>query len=254
MLKDKVVMITGASSGIGRACAEVFAEQSCRLVLLARRRQALDELAAELKARCSFDYVNLQCDVRDYAMVENAYNSLPEDWKNVDVLINNAGLARGMDKIQDAVVEDWNEMIDTNIKGLLYVSKMVIPSMAARGKGIIINIGSIAGNEVYPGGSVYCATKHAVKAISKGMAMDLNGTGVRVANLEPGLVETEFSDVRFHGDRDKAAAVYKGYTPLTGRDIAEAALFIATRPSHVMVQNMLITPTDQASALILNRK
>lgn len=254
MLKGKTVLITGASAGIGKACAEVFAAEGCNLILMARRKEALETLSTELQKNHIFKFTNLQCDVRNREQVEIVLNSLPPDWKKIDVLINNAGLARGIEKLHEGLVEDWEEMIDTNIKGVLYISRTVIPWMASRGEGLIINIGSLAGNEIYPGGAVYCGTKHALKAISKGMAIDLNGTGVRVCNLEPGLVETEFSNVRFHGDKERADNVYKGYTPLAGKDVAEAALFIASRPPHVMVQNMLITPSDQASAFVLHKK
>lgn len=254
MLKGKTVLITGASAGIGKALAEVFAAESCSLILLARRGEALENLTSELQKEHIFKFINLPCDVRNRDDVNNALESLPLEWKNIDILINNAGLSRGLEKLHEGLVEDWEEMIDTNIKGVLYISRTVIPWMVARGQGLIINIGSLAGNEIYPGGAVYCGTKHALKAISKGMAIDLNGTGVRVCNLEPGLVETEFSLVRFHGDKERADSIYKGYTPLTGKDIAEAALFIATRPPHVMVQSMLVTPTDQASAFVLNKR
>jgi NADP-dependent 3-hydroxy acid dehydrogenase YdfG len=221
---------------------------------MARRKEAIDELTNGLQKKNMFKSISLQCDVRSLEQVQTTLNSLPDEWKNIDILINNAGLSRGLEKLHEGLIDDWDEMIDTNIKGVLYISRTVIPWMVARGEGMVINIGSLAGNEIYPGGAVYCGTKHALKAISKGMAIDLNGTGIRVANLEPGLVETEFSLVRFHGDKDRAENVYKGYTPLSARDVAETALFIATRPSHVMIQNILITPTDQASASVLNKK
>jgi len=195
-----------------------------------------------------------ECDITKYDEIEQFIHDLPENWSGIDVLINNAGKARGLSKIQDGDMEDWEEMIDTNIKGLLYVSKLILPKMVEQGFGHVINIGSIAGREVYPNGNVYCGTKAAVAAISKGMVIDLNGTGVRVSNIEPGLVETEFASVRFHGDEEKAKTVYQGYTPLTGRDIAEAVLFCTTRPQHVMIQDVLITPTDQATATIVNKK
>lgn len=254
MLKGKTVLITGASAGIGKACTEAFAAEGCNLILMARRKEAIDELTNSLQKKNIFKSINLQCDVRSLEQVQTSLNSLPDEWKNIDILINNAGLSRGLEKLHEGLIDDWEEMIDTNIKGVLYISRTVIPWMVARGEGMIINIGSLAGNEIYPGGAVYCGTKHALKAISKGMTIDLNGTGIRVANLEPGLVETEFSLVRFHGDKDRADNVYKGYTPLWARDVAETALFIATRPPHVMIQNILITPTDQASANVLNKK
>lgn len=254
MLKGKTVLITGASAGIGKACTEAFAAEGCNLILMARRKEAIDGLTNSLQKKNIFKSINLQCDVRSLEQVQTSLNSLPDEWKNIDILINNAGLSRGLEKLHEGLIDDWEEMIDTNIKGVLYISRTVIPWMVARGEGMIINIGSLAGNEIYPGGAVYCGTKHALKAISKGMTIDLNGTGIRVANLEPGLVETEFSLVRFHGDKDRADNVYKGYKPLEARDIAETALFIATRPPHVMIQNILITPTDQASANVLNKK
>ncbi len=250
---DKLVLITGASSGIGEACAEVFAEAGARLLLFARRKERLDEIAHKLRKEYGTDSLTISGDVRSRQEVENIINGLEAAWKDVDVLINNAGLARGLDKIQEGQLRDWEEMIDTNIKGLLYMSRLILPGMVSRGNGMVINIGSVAGHEVYPAGNVYCATKHAVRALTKGMAIDLNGTGVRAASIDPGLVETEFSDVRFHGDTERARGVYRGYTPLTGRDIAEIALFIASRPPHVMIQDVLVTPTDQANAYILNK-
>jgi len=253
-MKNKTVFITGASAGIGKACAEVFAEAGANLVLTARRITTLEEIAKSLEKEYGISTYCFECDVRNREDVEDKLNSLPEKWKKIDVLINNAGLARGFSKLHEGDHQDWEEMIDTNVKGLLYVSRTVIPWMVKRNDGHIINIGSIAGVEVYPNGNVYCATKSAVKAISKGMAIDLNGTGIRITDVDPGLVETEFAFVRFHGDKDKANNVYKGYTPLTGRDIADVCLFAATRPKHVMIQEILITPTDQASATIVHKK
>jgi 3-hydroxy acid dehydrogenase / malonic semialdehyde reductase len=253
-MKNKIVMITGASAGIGEACAETFAEAGANLIIMARRKTKLNKLAEELKLKNGTETINLDCDVRSYKTLENNINSLSEQWKEIDVLINNAGLSRGLDKIQDGVLENWEEMIDTNIKGLLYVSRLVIPLMVARGTGTVINIGSLAGRDIYPAGNVYCATKHAVKALSKAMTIDLNGTGVRVTNLDPGLVETEFSLVRFRGDKERADKFYQGYKPLVGADIAKAALFCAMLPQHVCVQDMLVTPTDQATTTIINKK
>ncbi len=253
-MKNKTVYITGASAGIGKACAEVFAEAGANLILNARRISALNDLAQSLEKKYEIETYSFKCDVRDRDDVEEKLNSLPAKWKKIDVLINNAGLARGFNKIHEGDNQDWEEMIDTNIKGLLYVSRVVIPWMVEQNNGHIINIGSIAGVEVYPNGNVYCATKSAVKAISKGMAIDLNGTGIRVTDVDPGLVETEFAKVRFHGDEEKATNVYKGYTPLTGRDIADVCLFAATRPKHVMIQDILITPTDQATATMVHKK
>lgn len=253
-LKGKTALITGASSGIGAACAEVFAEAGARLILAARRQDKLNNFCNELSSKFGVEIFPVVLDVRNNSEVEKAINSLPAEWSNIDILINNAGLARGIEKIQDGVLSNWDEMIDTNVKGLLYVSRAVLPKMIKQGEGFVINIGSIAGHEVYPGGNVYCGTKHAVAAISKGMAMDVNGTNIRISSIDPGMVETEFSIVRFHGDKDKAANVYKGVTPLSGRDIAEIALFVATRPNHVDIQNVVVTPTCQASATVLTRK
>jgi len=253
-MNNKIVLITGASAGIGKACAEVFAEAGAKLILIARRGEKLKDISENIFKNYGSEIYSIVCDIRNYEELKNYINTLPERWSNIDVLINNAGKARGLNKIQDGEPEDWNEMIDTNIKGLLYVSRLIIPKMVNQKNGHIINIGSIAGREVYPNGNVYCGTKAAVASISKGMAIDLNGTGIRVTNIEPGLVETEFSIVRFHGDEESAKKVYEGYTPLTGRDIAETALFAATRPKHVMIQDVLITPTDQATATIINKK
>lgn len=253
IVKSKIVLITGASSGIGRGCAEVFAEAGANSILLARRKNLLDELADYLIKEYNIKCISIECDIRNYEKLNSKIESLPDEWKNIDILINNAGLARGMDKIHEADISDWEEMIDTNIKGLLYTTRIIAPGMVERHEGHIINIGSVAGWQAYPGGNVYCGTKHAVKALSEGMIIDLNGTGVRVTNLDPGLVKTEFSYVRFHGDSERAKKIYESYTPLTGRDIAEAALFAVTRPAHVTVQDMMVTPTDQANAYIINK-
>jgi 3-hydroxy acid dehydrogenase/malonic semialdehyde reductase len=252
-LKGKLSLITGATSGIGKACAYKFAEAGSNLILIARREEKLNEIAKNLKEKFNVDIKTITLDVRNRNEVENSVKKLTDEWKNIDVLINNAGLARGLDKIQDGDYENWEEMIDTNIKGLLYVSRNVLPLMIKRNDGMVINIGSLAGHEVYPNGNVYCGTKHAVKAISKGMTIDLNGTGVRVVNIDPGLVETEFSEVRFRGDTEKAKSVYQGYEPLIGDDIADIALFAATRPKHVMLQDILVTPTAQATATITHK-
>ena len=253
-LKNKVVLITGASSGIGRSCARAFAGTGARLILAARRVERLNELAAELKLKPGEDILVLALDVRDQPAVERAVNGLPAKWAAIDVLVNNAGLSRGLDKIHEGKVDDWEEMIDANIKGLLYVSRAVIPGMVKRGQGHVINIGSIAGHEVYPGGNVYCATKFAVRALSKGMRIDLNGTPIRVSEVAPGLVETEFSLVRFHGDKERAGKVYQGLTPLSPDDIADAVVYCATRPPHVNISEMLVMPTAQASTTMVHRK
>ncbi len=252
-IKGKTVLITGASAGIGEACADVFAEAGANLILLARRKAKLDKMSNNLKSKYDIEIFISECDVRNRKQVGKTLEELPANFKNIDILINNAGLARGLNKIQEGSFDDWDEMLDTNIKGLLNVSRFILPGMIQRKDGHIINIGSFAGHEVYPGGNVYCATKHAVKALSKAMAIDLNGTGVRVTNVDPGLVETEFSEVRFHGNAERAKTVYEGYTPLKGKDIAEVVLFCCTRPKYVTVRDVLVTPTDQATTTILNK-
>ena len=253
-LKDKLVFITGASAGIGQSCARAFAAQGAKLLLAARRADRLEKLAGELETAHGTVTRLVTLDVRDRRAVESALAALPGDWRAIDVLVNNAGLSRGLDKLQEGKIEDWEEMIDTNIKGLLYVSRTVLPGMVERGRGHVINIGSIAGHEVYPAGNVYCATKFAVDALSRGMRLDLNGTGVRVTALDPGMVETEFSKVRFHGDEERAAKVYAGTTPLTPDDVADAAVYCATRPPHVNISQLVVMPTAQASTTLLQRK
>jgi 3-hydroxy acid dehydrogenase/malonic semialdehyde reductase len=244
MLIDKTVLITGASSGIGRSCARAFAEAGARLLLCARRAQRLQELAAELKSECA----TFVLDVRDREATEAAIAGLPPPWQAIDVLVNNAGLAAGLAPLREGDVDDWDRMIDTNVRGLLNVTRPVTRGMVERGSGHVINIGSIAGHEAYPGGTVYCATKAAVATITAGLRMDLLGTGVRVSTVDPGLVETEFSIVRFHGDHDRAATVYEGLTPLTPDDIAETIIWITDRPAHVQIAEVVILPTAQASA------
>lgn len=253
-LENKTVLVTGATAGIGLACVEEFAAAGSNIILIGRRSERLEDISIKMQELYNIDTFTIQCDVRNREEVNAAINNLPEKWKNINILINNAGLARGLSKLHEGDYKDWEEMIDTNVKGLLYISRAVIPLMLPNGDGMVINIGSLAGHEVYPNGNVYCGTKHAVKAISKGMTIDLNGTGIRVFNLDPGLVETEFSEVRFHGDKDRAAGVYVGYEPLLGKDIAEIALFAATRPKHVNIQELLVTPTAQATAGIISKK
>ena len=253
-VKNNIVLITGATAGIGKACAELFAEHGSRIILAARRTDRLREIAADLKSRFNAETFELTVDVSQSAQVEQAIKSLPENWRAVDILINNAGMARGVDKIHEASVSDWEEMINTNIKGLLYMSRAVIPGMVARGRGHIVNLGSIAGHQVYPGGNVYCATKHAVDALTKGMQIDLVDTPVRVTTVDPGMVETEFSMVRFRGDEQRAKKVYENIEPLTGRDIAETVLFAVTRPAHVNISEVIIMPTNQANATAVYRK
>ncbi len=253
-LTGKLVFITGASSGIGRSCAEQFAAAGARLLLAARRIDRLEALALDLNATYGSDVYYCELDVRDRQWVADTVETLPAAWRNIDILVNNAGLSRGLDKLYSGSIDDWEEMIDTNVKGLLYVSRAVIPGMVDRDAGHVINIGSIAGRAAYPGGNVYCGSKAAVREISAGLKIDLLGTAVRVSEVDPGLVETEFSDVRFHGDRDRAKQTYTGLTPLTPDDIAEIVLFCATRPAHVNLSELLVVPTDQATATQVSRR
>jgi 3-hydroxy acid dehydrogenase / malonic semialdehyde reductase len=253
-LAEQVVLVTGASSGIGAACARAFAAEGARLVLLARRRDRMEAAIPDLRARGAAEIAVVAADVRDASAVQRAIDGLPAWAKAVEVLVNNAGLSRGLDKVQDGAIADWDEMIDTNVKGLLYVDRAVVPLMVARGRGVVIHLGSIAGRQVYPGGNVYCASKHAVRALTDGLRLDLLGTGVRVASVDPGLVQdTGFSTVRFHGDEARAAAVYRGMTPLAAADVAEVVTFVATRPPHVTIAETLVLPTDQASAMHIHR-
>jgi len=253
-LKGKIAIITGASSGIGYSIAEAFAGEGSDLILIARREEKIVALGNNLKEKYSINVLTKSLDIRNYQDIKEFCESLTGNWQNIDILVNNAGKACGLNKIDEGIVEDWDEMLDTNIKGLLYITRLIIPGMKKRGKGHIINIGSIAGIEVYPGGNVYCASKFAVRALSTSMAIDLNGTGIRVTNIQPGLVETEFSLVRFHGDTERAKQTYKGYKPLNPEDISDVALFAVTRPAHVMIQEITVTPTDQASPYVLNKK
>jgi len=249
-LTDKLVLVTGASAGIGEAIARAFADAGARVIIAARRAEKLEALKATLGERC----FALELDVRDREAVKKAIDGLPTDWQEIDILVNNAGLSRGLDKVHEGNPDGWDEMIDTNVKGLLYVTRAVVPGMVTRGRGHVINIGSLAGQEVYPNGNVYCATKHAVGAITKGLMLDLVESPVRVSTVDPGLVETEFSQVRFYGDNDRAEKVYQGYQPLRGEDVAEAVVWVAGRPAHVDVAQMLILPTAQASATLVNKK
>jgi 3-hydroxy acid dehydrogenase/malonic semialdehyde reductase len=242
-------LITGATSGIGEACARLFASHGRHLVLWARRAERLETLQAQLANQYEIRVITAVVDVRNATAVSAAAQSLPP----IDVLINNAGLSRGLEPIQEGVLSKWDEMIDTNIKGLLYVSRAVLPGMVDRAQGTIVNIASIAGRQAYRGGNVYSATKSAAKMLSDSMQIDLNGTGVRVCNVDPGLVETEFSNVRFDGDAERAEAVYAGMTPLTGADVADVVYYAATRPPHVSIQDVLITPTHQATATVVYR-
>lgn len=249
----RIALITGASSGIGEACARKFAEGGYDLILTARRAEKLAELGAELEAEGT-KVKTLTFDVRDAEAAETAINSLELEWRKIDVLINNAGLALGLDKEYEGNPDDWNTMIDTNIKGLLTMTRLIVPGMVERNEGHVINIGSVAGDAAYAKGNVYCATKAAVKTITDGLRIDLAETAVRVTNLKPGLVETNFSNVRFHGDNQRADNVYKGITPLTGADIADVALYAASAPKHVQIAEVLILATHQASGSVIYRK
>jgi serine 3-dehydrogenase len=246
-LHGNSVLITGASSGIGAATAHAFAREKCNLLLAARRRDRIDQLARHLADKYAITAQAITLDVTKQKDVDAALASLSTTWEQIDILVNNAGLSRGLTKLQEGDIGDWEEMIDTNIKGLLYVTRSILPGMVKRKKGHIINIGSIAGHQLYPAGNVYCATKFAVKALSEGLRLDLLGTGVRVTSVDPGMVQTEFSQVRFHGDTERAAAVYQGLQPLSADDVAEVILFCATRPPHVDVADIIVMPTDQAS-------
>lgn len=249
------VFITGATAGFGEACARLFAQNNRNLIITGRREERLNALAKELRNDCRIEVIPLCFDVRKQAEVIKAIASLPEEVKkHIDILINNAGLAVGRGPIDEGIVDDWERMIDTNVKGLLYVSKEIIPLLKANKKGHIINIASIAGKEVYPGGNVYCATKHAVDALSQAMRIDLVSYGIKVTNIAPGAAETEFSLVRFKGDEATANSVYEGYDPLTAKDIAETIYFAATRPAHVNLNDIVIMPTAQASPTVLYKK
>lgn len=251
---NKIAFITGASAGIGEATAQILASNGYHLILNARRKDRIEKLANDLKNQFGVNCHCLVFDVRLHTEVKNAIESLPPEWQNIDVLVNNAGLASGLAPIFDGDLNDWEAMIDTNVKGLLYVSKYVLPILKNKGSGHIINIGSIAGKEVYANGNVYCATKHAVDALSKGMRIELAPFGVKVTAIHPGAVETEFSIVRFHGDEEKAKKVYEGFENLVAADIAEAIWFCVNRPFRVNINELIIMPTAQPIASIINRK
>ncbi|MFM8914631.1 MAG: SDR family NAD(P)-dependent oxidoreductase [Flammeovirgaceae bacterium] len=248
---NRIALITGATSGIGEATAKLLAKNHFDLILCGRRTDRLDKLVMELSGQTRVQALSF--DVRNLDAVKGAIQSLTADWQDIDVLINNAGNAHGLDPIQTGSTEDWDAMMDINVKGLLYVSREVMPGMIERQRGHIVNIGSIAGKEVYPNGNVYCASKHAVDAITNGMRLDLNPHGIKVTGIHPGMVETEFSLVRFKGDTDRAQGVYKGLTPLNGNDIADLILFAISRPAHVVVADMIVFPTAQASATVVRR-
>ena len=247
----QTAFITGATSGIGKATAEIFAKNNIRLILCGRRAERLEELKEELSKLT--EVTTLQFDVRDRFDVADQIANLPKDFQQIDILINNAGNAHGLSAIQDGNIDDWDAMLDINVKGLLYVSRAIIPQMTTRNSGFIVNIGSIAGKEVYPNGNVYCASKHAVNALNKAMRIDLNKHNIRVSGIHPGAVETEFSEVRFKGDIQKAAKVYTGYKALQAEDIADIIHFVITRPYHVNIEDLVVYPTAQASPTIMNK-
>ncbi len=247
-------MITGASAGIGEACAYAFAREGAKLLLAARRLEKLQALGAALQKAGAAGVHSFSLDVQHAGAVREAFAQLPPEWSAVDVLVNNAGLSRGLDKVQEANVGDWDEMIDTNVKGLLYVTRTVVPGMVERGRGHVVNMGSTAGDMTYPGGAVYCATKAAEHAINDGLRQDLLGTPVRVTSVDPGMVETEFSTTRFRGDAERAAKVYANLTPLTPEDVAETIVWAVSRPLHVNIARVSLTSIDQANSLLFNRR
>lgn len=251
---SKIVFITGASAGIGQACAKIFAQHNYHLILAARRIANLEQLAAQLISDFGVKVITLDLDVRNQEDVAAKLSSLPAEWKNIDVLVNNAGLSQGLDPIQEGNLADWDTMIDTNIKGLLYITRAVTPWMVKRQSGHIVNIGSIAGKETYANGNVYCATKHAVDSLNKAMRIDLLPHGIKVSGIHPGAVETEFSEVRFKGDKDRAKKVYEGFDPLMATDIADAIWYAVSRPAHVNINDMVIMPSAQANTSHLLKK
>ena len=249
----KIVLITGATSGIGEACARKFAQNGNKVILTGRNQARMTAIADELKAQGT-EVLTLMFDVRDREAARQAIESLPAEWQEIDVLVNNAGLALGLEPEFEGDSADWDGMIDTNVKGLLTMTRLIVPGMVARNRGHVINMGSVAGDAAYAGGNVYCATKAAVKALSDGLRIDVANTAVRVTNLKPGLVETNFSNIRFHGDEERAANVYKGIKPLTGDDIADVAVYAANAPAHVQIAEVLILATHQASGSVIVRK
>jgi len=253
-LKGKIVFVTGASSGIGAATALAFAAEGARLLLAARRADKLATVAAEALARGAAAVHTIRLDVRDRKAVEQGIGAMPAEWAEIEVLVNNAGLSRGLEKLYLGNVEDWEEMLDTNVKGLLYVTRAVVPGMVERGRGHVINLGSTAGEMTYPGGAVYCASKAAERAINDGLRQDVLGTPIRVTTVDPGMVETEFSIVRFHGDIERAANFYKGIKTLTAADVAEVIVWAASRPAHVNIARVLLTPVQQANSLLVHRE
>jgi 3-hydroxy acid dehydrogenase / malonic semialdehyde reductase len=253
-LKGKIIFITGASSGIGKASAQKFAAEGANLILTARRLNRISILAASLCKKYKVKVLPIRLDIRIQKNVKETIKNLPSKWKKIDLLLNNAGLARGFEKIYDGEISDWEEMIDTNVKGLLYITREILPSMVKRKKGHIINIGSIAGHEVYPKGNVYCATKFAVKALSQSIRLDVLDKNIKVSSIDPGMVYTEFSEVRFRRDKKRAEKVYENLKPLTAEDIAEAIIFCATRPSHVNINEIILTSINQASSTQIFRE
>ncbi|MCB2206712.1 MAG: SDR family oxidoreductase [Bacteroidetes bacterium] len=249
-----ITLITGATAGIGLACAQRFAREGHDLIITGRRKERLEKIAADLRQETGVQVWPLSFDITLVNEVRNAIESLPHEWKKIEILVNNAGLAVGLNTVQEGVIDDWERMIDTNIKGLLYISRVVTPIMIEQGSGHVINIGSIAGKEIYPNGNVYCATKHAVDALSKTMRIDLVKYGIRVSQIAPGAVETEFSKVRFKGDTERAKSVYKGYIPLHADDVAEVTYYVTTLPKHVNINDLVVMPTAQASATIFNKE
>lgn len=255
VLKNKIVFISGASSGIGKACAELFAQAGAKLILCARSVEKVQEIGNELKAQYQTDTLALQLDVQDKKAVEEVVDTLPLEWRKIDILVNNAGLARGLDKLHQGDIADWEAMIDTNVKGLLYLTRKIVPQMLEHKlNGHVINIGSTAGIHAYPGGAVYCATKSAVKFISDGLRMDVVDTPIRVTNIQPGMVETNFSVIRFHGDQQKADNVYDGIKVLTAEDIADIVVYTASAPAHVQICEVTVTPTHQATGGIVHKE
>ena len=252
-LRNKIVLITGASSGIGMACAKRCAEAGAHVLLCARRLDVVCALAIQLQNEYGVDAHAFALDIRNRKQVTSVLKALPDRWQPIDILINNAGLAAGLEVLHEGNVDDWDDMIDTNLKGLLYVTRAILPQMVDRNSGHVITIGSIAGHQVYPKGAVYCATKYAVNALSNALRMDLLGTKIRVSTVDPGAVETNFSTVRFKGDKARAAAVYEGMEPLSANDVADAVLYCATRLPHVNISEMILMPTDQASATMTAR-
>jgi len=253
-VRDRVVFITGASAGIGAACARAFAAEGAKLLLAARRVDRLEAMEVDLLEAGAAAVHAFRLDVQDREAVERAIAGLPEEWRAIEVLVNNAGLSRGLDKVWEGKPRDWEEMIDTNVKGVLWVTRAVVPGMLQRGRGHVINLGSTAQEIAYPGGAVYCGTKAAVKLINDGLREELLGTPIRVSDIGAGMVETEFSEVRFRGDQERAAKVYQNITPLSPDDLADAIVWAATRPAHVNVAHMLVTTIDQANSLLFNRR